>query len=644
MSTKTINKNNKTLIAIAVGVLVFCAILLLLLLVPSIIERKIKEITPSMSSKIENFDFKKLTINSLSSAQIEEINITTNNNIRLLYARRVAIELSPWKALLGKAEIESLDIDSMEIFLLKNDSINNIPSMLSSKEVTQYDIDSTRKDWAKRVYKLSTLALSRIPKTVNIRNLNIKYSIYSDKGEIYIDSAEIEQKESNKRVYKANITTCTDTTRQQANIEGEIISSNTPSFYAHIYKADSTSLIQIPKISRANNIEGEFSEMELRVNFTTLSSDSSTVTCSLKAKNPSIDYWRISSKKVTTPELASELLISILPSEIRLEPNSSITINRLKIHPTMKIGYKKDWYMRISIDEPLFDANDMMNAIPEGLFQSFSTVKLSGNLSYHLLAELDLSMPDSLLFDSKLTRAPNFIIEDIGILDKMNNTFIYNAYDNDVVLRSFSIDKSNPQFRKASEISPLLRNAILQSEDGQFFLHRGFRMDALREALIYDIKQRRFARGGSTISMQLIKNVFLNREKSITRKIEEALIVWLIEENKVTSKERMFDTYINIIEWGPNVYGVTEATKFYFDKNPNETTLDEAIFLASIIPRPTKYRWSFTSDGQLAEHQYPHFRIVKERLIQNGIIDSSIDANEKPFILLRGKAKEVFTK
>ena len=82
-----------------------------------------------------------------------------------------------------------------------------------------------------------------------------------------------------------------------------------------------------------------------------------------------------------------------------------------------------------------------------------------------------------------------------------------------------------------------------------FSTTRAFLPDAMREALIYDLQVERFARGGSTITMQLVKNVFLNRNKNFARKLEEALIVWLIETERLTSKERMYEVYLNIAEW-----------------------------------------------------------------------------------------------
>jgi membrane peptidoglycan carboxypeptidase len=153
--------------------------------------------------------------------------------------------------------------------------------------------------------------------------------------------------------------------------------------------------------------------------------------------------------------------------------------------------------------------------------------------------------------------------------------------------------------------------AVLQSEDGGFFYHQGFLPDAIREAMVYDLKERRFARGGSTISMQLVKNVFLNRRKNIARKLEEALIVWLIEQNRLTSKECMFEVYLNIAEWGPGVYGLLEASEFYFGKRPSQLTLEECIYLASIIPKPKHYRSSFEAEALLLPKDFVSLSISK---------------------------------
>jgi membrane peptidoglycan carboxypeptidase len=269
-------------------------------------------------------------------------------------------------------------------------------------------------------------------------------------------------------------------------------------------------------------------------------------------------------------------------------------------------------------------------------------VKVSGELNYHFLLDVDLNHPNNLILESSLLKF-HFAIHNYGELTKMNAPFLYTAYEKDRPVQTFEVGAGNPSFRALDAISPLLRAAVLQSEDGQFFFHKGFRLDAMREALIQDIKLKRFARGGSTISMQLVKNVFLNRHKNIARKLEEALLVWLIEENRITTKERMFEVYLNVAEWGPMIYGIGEASRFYFDKEPSELTLNEAIFLASIIPSPKRFANSFDHAGQLKEREFWYFNRIAERLCKKGSITEQQKAEFVPVVVLSGIASQQLT-
>lgn len=170
--------------------------------------------------------------------------------------------------------------------------------------------------------------------------------------------------------------------------------------------------------------------------------------------------------------------------------------------------------------------------------------------------------------------------------------------------------------------------------------HGGFVEEAFRESIVTNIKQRRFARGGSTISMQLVKNVFLSRNKSVSRKIEEVLIVWLMERQRLVSKERMFEVYLNIIEWGPNVYGIGEAARFYFNKSPDELTLAESIFLASLIPSPKHFKYRFDETGQLKPYMANFFRLVSGRMAKREKIPQEEADNLQTIIQLSGPARD----
>jgi len=184
----------------------------------------------------------------------------------------------------------------------------------------------------------------------------------------------------------------------------------------------------------------------------------------------------------------------------------------------------------------------------------------------------------------------------------------------------------------------------LTSEDGDFFYHKGFNEKAFRESISKNWREKRFARGGSTISMQLVKNVFLSRKKTIARKVEEMLIVWMIENLHLTTKERMFEVYLNIIEWGPDIYGVKEAARFYFNKLPSQLTLKESIYLVSIIPRPKGFKYAFDSAGHLRNHYAGYYRLLTSIMLRRNQITPSDTLNLRPDLELVGAAKYYLTK
>ena len=120
--------------------------------------------------------------------------------------------------------------------------------------------------------------------------------------------------------------------------------------------------------------------------------------------------------------------------------------------------------------------------------------------------------------------------------------------------------------------------------------------------------------------------------------MEEALIVYLIENLGLVSKERMLEIYLNVIEWGPNVYGIHEAAHFYFNKKPAELTLQESIFLAGIIPNPKFFKYQFDKDGKLKSYMSGYFRILTGRMASKGWIGTNDTSSLSPDVKLKGAA------
>lgn len=138
-----------------------------------------------------------------------------------------------------------------------------------------------------------------------------------------------------------------------------------------------------------------------------------------------------------------------------------------------------------------------------------------------------------------------------------------------------------------SRISPHLQRAVVAAEDASFFIHEGFDWEGIKDAAIHNLEAGEMKRGGSTITQQLAKNLYLSSERSLLRKAREALITRSLEHR--LTKERILELYLNVAEWGRGVYGAEAAARHHFGKSASELTADEAAWLAAILPSPQRY-------------------------------------------------------
>lgn len=145
----------------------------------------------------------------------------------------------------------------------------------------------------------------------------------------------------------------------------------------------------------------------------------------------------------------------------------------------------------------------------------------------------------------------------------------------------------NQKWKPLREISPYLINAVLISEDDRFYSHWGIDWIELKESIKKDIKKKRFVRGASTISQQVVKNLYLTPRKTILRKLTEVILALKLEMS--LPKKRILEIYLNIVEWGNGIYGAESASQFYFGKSAKELSPYESASLASILPNPLRY-------------------------------------------------------
>jgi monofunctional biosynthetic peptidoglycan transglycosylase len=178
-------------------------------------------------------------------------------------------------------------------------------------------------------------------------------------------------------------------------------------------------------------------------------------------------------------------------------------------------------------------------------------------------------------------------LPDVSTLKRYRPAAAAEVLDKDGNLLTIFYDRKFRIWAPISVLPEVVINAVVIAEDDTFFEHHGVNYKATREAMLHDMRKRKFSRGGSTITQQMIKNVFLSKEKTLTRKLREYVLARKAEE--ILTKHRILEIYLNEVEWGENIYGIEAASRFYLDKHASELTPGEAALLAGMLPNPRYY-------------------------------------------------------
>jgi monofunctional glycosyltransferase len=186
----------------------------------------------------------------------------------------------------------------------------------------------------------------------------------------------------------------------------------------------------------------------------------------------------------------------------------------------------------------------------------------------------------------------------------------------------FVVGPRNPRWTPYRAFPAALRMAVVASEDANFYSHEGVDYEAIGEAIKTDWRKGRFVHGGSTITQQLAKNLFLTREKTLIRKVKEFVLARRMDD--ALSKSRILELYLNVVELGPMVYGVGHASHYYFGKPPSALTVRECAFLASMLPGPKIYN-PYRKMGRVMKRSDRVLRrMVAARMISREEFDAAI--------------------
>jgi monofunctional biosynthetic peptidoglycan transglycosylase len=175
----------------------------------------------------------------------------------------------------------------------------------------------------------------------------------------------------------------------------------------------------------------------------------------------------------------------------------------------------------------------------------------------------------------------------------------------------FEFGPKNRYWVSSSQIPPEMKWAVILAEDSNFYSHEGFDVKAIKAAIKYDLEKKSLKRGASTITQQTAKNLFLSREKTITRKAKEIYLAWRMEQE--LTKGRIIELYLNVVELGPMVYGIGHGSRYYFGKPASALTPRECAFLAAMLPGPRLAYNPYKNLGKVLKRSDMILRLLRQK-------------------------------
>ncbi len=243
-------------------------------------------------------------------------------------------------------------------------------------------------------------------------------------------------------------------------------------------------------------------------------------------------------------------------------------------------------HLKGDFDMPLTACQSMLDSTPKGLVPRLQGMRLAGSYALRGHADIDTSNLDrgfNLDWDAantcRVVEAPAAVS-----IQQFRAPFRRTAYDAEGRPVTVETGPGTPEWVPLTAISKFMETAVLTTEDAGFHRHHGFDHEAIKNSIRENLRRRRFVRGASTITMQLAKNLYLDRGKNLSRKLQEAVLTMYLEQE--LTKDQLLELYFNVVEFGPMIYGIGPAARYYFNATARELSLGQALYISSIMPNP----------------------------------------------------------
>ncbi len=551
----------------------------------------------------------------LTTINLKNISVVPFNGDSLLHISHFQVSVKVLPLLIGNVKLSTIIMEDGKLNLTSIKGVRNYAFLFrKKKDSTSRKSSANLADFA---HNLMTEFLYKIPDDLNLSNFDIAFRDDTNKLDLEIPKATIER----GKLYS---TILVNNGYATWHVAGNVNTSD-KNVSLQLY-ADGKK-VELPFIQQKYGLKLNFDTIGTELKKEEQDGDETKIYSSCFVRNLLINHPKVASNDIVVPSAAIDANVFVGENYVSVDSSSVIHLKNVSASPFIKITLNPTKIYELKLRTDWLDAQSLFNSFPGGLFESLAGIKVSGKLKYGLNFYLNTKDVDNVKFDSRLEKE-NFRVLQYGETDftKLNQVFVYTPYEKGKPMPPRTVGPANPNFTPLQQISPNLRNAVLTSEDPSFYRHHGFVEESIRKSIATDFKEKQFKRGGSTISMQLVKNVFLSRQKTLARKIEEILIVWIIENNAVSNKNRMLEVYFNIIEWGRNIYGIGEASRYYFGKAPADLTIGESIYLASIVPRPKAGLFAFQADGSLKGYLHGYFNLIGRLMASKGYTPSDSSA------------------
>jgi hypothetical protein len=272
----------------------------------------------------------------------------------------------------------------------------------------------------------------------------------------------------------------------------------------------------------------------------------------------------------------------------------------------------------LAFDAPTAACQSLLDSIPTALVPDVHDMELTGTFGATGKLAFDTRELDDLELSYRIDDKCKFVhVPEEFDRERFMHPFSHQVYLPDGSTAEEETGPGSEAWTDLDRISPFMQVAVLTTEDGAFFKHQGFNHSAIRASIIANLKAGKFVRGASTISMQLTKNLFLSREKTVSRKLEEVILTDY--EEQTFSKNEIMELYLNVIEFGPDIYGIGAAADHYFGRKPDELNLAESLFLSQLLPNPIGYHKLYEK-GEISPSWARNIKTLMEIAFKSGKI------------------------